>query len=468
MTGPKGPPRLWSIVREALRGSHVELTEISIPRAVAALAIPMVLEMSMESLFAVVDIFYVSKLGSDAVATVGLTEALLSLMYALAMGSGAAATAVISRRSGEKDADGAASAAVHVIFEAVVVALVLGAVGAALSPRLLSAMGAAPSVVESGSGYTAIMLGGSVTIFLLFVVNAVFRGAGDAAIAMRSLWLANLLNIVLAPCFIFGVGPIPRMGVAGAAVATTLSRATGVAYQLVTLARGRGRLVLLRKHFVFRARLMTELLRLGATASLQTLVETASWLGLVRIVASFGSTALAGYTIAMRVAIFALLPSWGMANAAATLVGQNLGAGHPERASKSVSTIALYNLVFLGGVSALFALFPGWIVEVFTHDAGVLVFGTEALRIVALGFLCFGYGMIVVQAFNGAGDPTTPMLLNIVCFWVVKIPIAYVLARPLGLGPRGVFLAITLGYSLQAITGGILFRRGRWKKIKLA
>lgn len=461
-------PRFWATVREALRGSHQDLTAIPIGRAVVLLAVPMVLEMSMESLFAIVDIFFVSKLGSDAVATVGLTESLLSPVYALAMGLGAAATAIIARRTGEKDPDGAATAAVHVIVAAVVVAGVLGAIGVALSSHLLASMGASSSVVEVGSGYTAVILGGSVTIFLLFVVNAVFRGAGDAAVAMRSLWIANALNIVLGPCLIFGLGPFPRMGVLGAGVATTISRGVGVAYQLFTLIRGRGRLALARKHLVLRMSLMVEVVRLAATASLQTLIETASWLGLVRILASFGSAALAGYTIAMRVAIFAMLPAWGLAMSAATLVGQNLGANEPERAERSVSTIAKYNVSFLGGVGVILAVIPGPIVSVFTTDAAVAPYAADSLRIVALGFFFFGYGMVAVQAFNGAGDTTTPLLVNIACFWMFKIPMAYLLARSFGMGPRGVFIAIAAAYTFQAVVAGLLFRRGRWKTMTIA
>ena len=462
------PQGFWSTVREAMRGSTQQLTAIPIRRAVMLLAVPMVLEMSMESLFAIVDIFFVSKLGSDAVAVVGLTESLLSLMYALAMGLGAAATALISRRIGEQDADAAATAAVHVIVTAVVGAAILGVVGALLAPSLLALMGASPSVVASGSSFTAVMLGGSVTIFLLFVVNAVFRGAGDASIAMWSLWLANGLNMVLSPCLIFGLGPFPKMGVTGAAVATTISRGVGVAYQLIMLARGSGRLVLARKHFALRVSLLREVLRLAATASLQTLVETASWLGLVRILSTFGSAALAGYTIAMRITIFSLLPAWGLANAAATLVGQNLGAREPDRAERSVATIARYNVTFLGVVGLGLALLPGPVVGVFTSDSAIVLYASESLRIVAFGFLFYGYGMVAVQAFNGAGDTTTPMLINIASFWLFKIPLAYVLANTLGMGPRGVFLAIAGAYSLQAIIAGLLFRRGKWRAVTLA
>lgn len=463
MTEPSATPSFWSTVREALRGTEQDLTAVPIQRAVLLLAIPMVLEMSMESLFAVVDIFFVSKLGSDAVATVGLTESMLSLVYTLAMGLSAGATAIVARKTGEKDVEGAATAAGQVILLALAGASVLGVLGVALSSHLLGAMGASPGVVATGSAYTAIMLGGSVTIFLLFVVNAVFRSAGDAAVAMRALWLANGLNIVLAPCFIFGLGPFPRMGVAGAAVATTVSRGVGVVYQVLMLKRGRRRLVIEPRHLRPRAKVIIELLRLSSTASLQVLIETASWLGLVRILSSFGSQALAGYTIAMRVAIFALLPSWGLANAAATLTGQNLGAGQPERAERSVRTIGRYNVLFLGTVGAVFALAPHLVVSLFTHDAEVATYGAECLRIVALGFVVFAYGMVMLQAFNGAGDTVTPMLVNLGCFWFVKIPIAYTLARMLGLGPRGVFLAITIAYSAQSMVSWVLFRRGRWK-----
>jgi len=460
-------PSFWSTVREALRGTQQELTSIPIQRAVLLLAVPMVLEMSMESLFAVVDIFFVSKLGSDAVAAVGLTESMLSLVYALAMGLSAGATAIVSRKTGEKDLEGAAAAAGQVIALSVLGAIVLGAAGVTLSSRLLGAMGASASVVATGSGYTAVMLGGSVTIFLLFVVNAVFRSAGDAAVAMRALWLANGLNILLAPCFIFGVGPVPRMGVAGAAVATTVSRGIGVAYQVSMLKRGRSRLAIRARHLRPRPKLIVEIFRLSSTASLQVLIETASWLGLVRILSSFGSQALAGYTIAMRVVTFALLPSWGLANAAATLVGQNLGASEPERAERSVRAIARYNILFLGTIGAVFALAPHVVVRLFTHDGEVATYGADCLRIVAVGFVVFAYGMVMLQAFNGAGDTITPMLVNLGSFWFVKIPIAYVLADVLGLGPRGVFFAITLAYSAQSIVSAVLFRRGRWKTKKV-
>lgn len=469
MTSPSEGPSFWASLREAIRGSEQELTEIPIRRAVFLLAVPMVLEMGMESLFAIVDIFVVSKLGESAVAAVGLTESLLSVfVYALAIGLAAGTTAIVARRIGEKDPESAATSAVQVIGVATVLSIVLGGIGAFFAHRLLELMGATPAVVAEGTPYTATMLGGSVTIFLLFVINAVFRGAGDASIAMRTLWIANGLNIVLAPCLVLGLGPFPRMGVTGAALATTLSRGVGVGYQILMLRRGKQRVVIGKRHLGVRAPVLRELVKISAPATFQTIIETASWLGLVRILSTAGSAALAGYTIAMRVAIFALLPSWGLANAAATLVGQNLGAGKPDRAERSVTTVATYNVGFLGTVSLVFVVLAGPLVGFFTADPATRELGADCLRIVALGFVLYAFGMVAVQAFNGAGDTSVPMVLNLVCFWLFKIPIAYVLALWAHMGPRGVFIAIAAAYSLQAIVGTILFRTGRWKRKQLS
>ncbi|MGH7232038.1 MAG: MATE family efflux transporter [Nitrospiraceae bacterium] len=458
-----GPAGVWATIREALRGSQQDFTQVPIGRATILLAVPMVMEMAMESLFAVVDIFWVSKLGSDAIATVGLTESLLAMIYAVALGLSTAATAVVARRTGEKDPDGAGVAAVHIIAVSILVALVIGAGGALFGPSLLALMGASPSVVATGSGYAQLMLGGNITIVLLFVLNAIFRGAGDAATAMRSLWLANILNIVLGPCFIFGLGPLPEMGVTGAAVATTIGRGLGVVYQFFVLTRGRGRVTVRKQHVRADAEILGGLMRIAGNGTLQMLVETTSWLGLVRILSEFGSAALAGYTIATRVMVFALLPSWGMANAAATLVGQNLGAGKPDRAERSVWVAGLYNFVFLGVVGLALTILPDPIVGIFTSEASVGAYGVDCLRILAFGFLFYAYGMVIVQAFNGAGDTMTPMLLNLACFWVFKIPMAYLLAVPGEFGPRGVFVAVTVAYSVQTVAGILLFRRGRWK-----
>jgi putative MATE family efflux protein len=452
----------WSTIREAVRGSELDFTQVSVSRAVVLLAVPMVLEMSMESLFAVVDIFWVSRLGSEAVATVGLTESMLAIISAGAMGLSAAATALVARRFGEQNQEEAASTAVQAIAVGTVAALLFGVTGAFLAPTFLSAMGASPETVRTGSGYTALMLGGNLTIMLLFVVNAIFRGAGDAAAAMRTLWLSNLINIALGPCFIFGWGPFPRLGVTGAAVATNIGRGIGVAYQFSALVRGR-RLALKRRHWRLDAAKMRALLRLASTGTFQTLIETASWLGLVRILAKFGSSALAGYTIAIRVVIFALLPSWGMANAAATLVGQNLGAGQPDRAERSVWLTALYNFLFLGVVAVVFVALPEPIVRWFTKEPDVVPYAVDCLRIVSLGFVFFAYGMVMVQAFNGAGDTVTPTIINFVSFWLVKIPLAYALAIGTGMGPHGVFVAVTIAYGLQTAISIVLFRRGRWK-----
>jgi putative MATE family efflux protein len=456
------PSGFWATIRVAIRGSQLDFTRVSVGRAVILLAVPMVLEMSMESLFAVVDIFWVSRLGSDAVAAVGLTESMLSPIYAVAMGMSAAATAFVARRVGEHNLEDAATTAVQAIAIGVAIALVVGVAGAALAHTFLSAMGASGDTLRTGSRYTAVMLGGNVTIMLLFVVNAVFRGAGDAAAAMRTLWLANILNMALGPCFIFGVGPFPELGVTGAAVATNIGRGIGVVYQLVSLARGR-RLAIERRHLRLEWSKMIALLRLASTATFQTLIETASWLGLVRILARFGSAALAGYTIGIRVVIFAILPSWGMANAAAALVGQNLGAGQPERAERSVWIAALYNFLFLGTLGIAFALVPGPIVHFFTSEPDVVPYAVDCLRIVALGFVFFAYGMVMMQAFNGAGDTVTPSFINFVCFWMIKIPLAYILAIMAGMGPRGVFVAVTIAYTAQTLASLVLFRLGRWK-----
>ncbi len=460
-------PTLGASIREALRGSEQDYTAGPVGRSILLLAIPMVLEMSMESIFAVVDIFFVSRLGADAVATVGLTESLLTMVYALAMGLSIGASALVARRIGEKDADGAARSAVQALLLAVAISVVLGVAGAVFAPRLLALMGASPGVIAIGAPYARVMLGGEVAIILLFVVNAIFRGAGDAAIAMRVLWMANAINIVLAPCLIFGVGPFPELGVTGAAVATTIGRSTGAAYALWRLTRPGGRIPVARRHLRVEPALMGQITRLAGSASVQALVGTASWVGLVRIISSFGSAALAGYTIGIRVVLFALLPSFGMSNAAATMVGQALGAGKPERAEEAVWKAGFYNLVFLGSIGALFVLFAPAIVRLFTQDAAVAVHAISCLRVVASGFLFYAYGMVFTQSFNGAGDTLTPTIINLVVFWLWEIPLAYVLALHFGFGPSGVFWSITIAFSTLAIVSALVFRRGKWKTRKL-
>ena len=457
----------WSSIREALRGSRQNFTEVPIRRAILLLAVPMILEMAMESLFVLVDIFWVSRLGAEAVATVGLTEAMMTIIYTVALGLGIGATATIARRIGEKDPERAARSAVQVIVLGILLAIPIGVVGAMFAPKLLGLMGASPEVIERGHGYTAVMLGGNATVLLLFLGNAVFRGAGDAAIAMRVLWLANGLNILLGPCFIFGLGPFPELGVMGASVATNIGRGTGVVYVLYRLWRGGAHIRVQRRHLKLEFDTMVTMVRLSATGMFQMLIGMTSWLALIRILSGFGNAALAGYTIAIRIILFALLPSWGLSNAAATLVGQNLGAGKPERAEQAVWKAGFHNMIFLGVIGLAFVLFAERIIGAFTQDARVAAYGVACLRTVSLGFLFYAYGMVMSQAFNGAGAVWTPTFINLFCFWLWQLPLAYALARPLGYGPRGVFAAITIAWSTYAVISATIFRRGRWKLKKV-
>src|SRR3989449_2253310 len=422
----------------------------------------MVLEMAMESIFAVVDVFWVSRLGPDAVATVGLTESMLTLVYTAAMGPSMGAAAVVARRMGEKRPDGAAEAAGQGIALGLGVAAVVACLGITLAPRLLAVMGASPAATAIGSGYTRMMLGGSATVLLLFLINAIFRGAGDAAIAMRVLWLANAINIVLGPCFIFGLGPFPELGVTGAAVATTIGRGTGALYAISRLLRPGSRIAVQRRHLRIDMPVMRTVARLSGSGALQSIIGMASWIGLVRIVATFGSQALAGYTIGIRIVIFALLPSWGMSNAAATMVGQALGARDPDRAERAVWRACLYNLVFLSAIGLAFVVFAAPIVSAFTSDPAVLRYGVECLRIIAAGFAFYAYGMVLSQSFNGAGDTVTPTVLNLIVFWLWEIPLAWALAVALGMGPRGAFVAVAVAFSTLAVAagGGFSLRRG--------
>jgi len=460
---PAQPQSAWSTVREAIRGSHQDFTQAPIGRAVVLLAIPMVLEMLMESVFAVADIFFVGRLGADAVATVGITESLMTIMYAVAMGLSIGATALVARRTGERDPDGAARAAVQSIIVGIAIAAIVGTVGVLYGPHLLRLMGATDDVVRSGGRFTRVMVGASGGVLLLFVINAVFRGAGDAAVAMRVLWIANAINIVLGPCFIFGLGPFPRLGVTGAAVGTSIGRWSGVLLQLYRLTRRDGRVVVRAIHVRPDPSAMRSILRLSGTGMFQSFISTASWMGIVRIVAGFGSAAVAGNTIGIRIILFALLPSWGVSNAAATLVGQNLGAGFPDRAEASAWRAGAYNTACLGGVGLVFLLFAPALIHVFTSDPIVAAYGVRCLRIVAAGFLFYGYGMVLTAAFNGAGDTKTPTLINLGCFWVLEIPLAWALAYPLRFGPTGAFLSVSIGFSAMAFVSAWLFSRGTWK-----
>ena len=454
---------MWSAVKEALRGSHRNYTEGPIGRSIILLAIPMVLEMVMESVFAVVDIFWVSHLGTDAAATVGLTESLLTLIYALAMGLSIGATATVARRIGEQNPDGAARAAVQSIFLALLMSATLGLIGGLLAPRLLALMGASPWVIEHGSSFTRVMLAGNVTVIMLFIVNAIFRGAGDAAIAMRTLWLANWINIFLGPCLIFGLGPFPKLGIVGAAIATNIGRGTGALFALSRLFRSGGRFEIKRHHVKFEPAIMARLIRLSATGTFQVFIGMASWIGLVRIISSFGSNAVAGYTFGIRVILFALLPSWGMSNAAATMVGQALGAKNPDRAERAVWLAGFYNMIFLGLIGLGFILFAPQIIWLFTDIPEVSKYGVDCLRIVSYGFLFYAYGMVLGQSFNGAGDTWTPTIINLFVFWLWEIPLAYVLGVVFGMGPRGVFISMMVAFSTLAFVSALVFRRGRWK-----
>jgi putative MATE family efflux protein len=456
-----------SLLRQAVFGSEQDFTEGPLGRAIFLLAVPMVLEMLMESLFGVVNVFWVASLGADAVAAVGLTESLLTIVFTVALGLSMATTAMVARRIGEKNPEAASEAAAQSLLLGSLVAVVIGVVGVIFAPRLLQLMGAEEGVIAVGSGYPRIIYGSNIVIMLLFLNNAVFRGAGDASIAMRALWLANAVNLVLDPCLIFGVGPFPEMGVTGSAVATTIGRGTGVAYQFWAMATGRGRITV---HF-WRVRpdfpLMLRLLRLSVGGMLQFLVATASWVALIRIVAFFGSAALAGYTVALRIIIFAILPSWGMSNAAATLVGQNLGAQKPGRAESAVWKTALANMAFLLGVSLVFVIFAERLVGLFTQDPAVVPYGVDCLRFISYGYVFYGCGMVVVSAFNGAGDTFTPTVINFFCLWLIQLPLAYYLSLRFGMGARGVFLAITVAESLLAVVAVLAFRRGTWKERKV-
>jgi putative MATE family efflux protein len=469
---------LWQTIRESLAGSHQDYTDGDVGRAVVLLAIPSVLELALESVFAVVDVFFVSRLGPDAVATVGLSESMLTITYAVASGLSIGAMATVARRVGEGDHDGASRAAVQAILIGIFFSVPAGIAGAWFARPLLVLMGASGDVLAH-SAYTVIVLGLDGVVLMLFLINAVFRGAGDAAIAMRVLWIANAINICLDPCLIYGLGPFPRLGVTGAAVATVAGRGIGVLVQLYLLVHspggsegrkpetgapgGRRRIVIRWEHVRLEPHVMMNMLKLSGSAVLQELITTTSWVGLVRILASFGSAALAGYTIAIRIVVFALLPSFGLANAAATLVGQNLGAQKPDRAEASVWRACLYNLFFLGAIGLAFIAFAVPLVAGFTSDEAVAPVALSGLRIISSGFVMYAYGFVLTMAFNGAGDTWTPTLINVFCFWLFEIPLAYGLARGLEMGPAGVFWSIAIAFSMMALISAAAFRRGRWK-----
>lgn len=452
-----------NFVRESLRDNDTDFTRGPIGRALGLLAIPMMLEMSMEAIFAVVDIAFVSRLGTDAIAVVGITEAIVTVLYAVAVGLGVGVTAMVARRIGAKQLDAAASVTGQALWIGAALSIGIGIAGVIFAEDILAMMGATDSVVTMGKGFTAVSLGGSATIMYLFLLNAAFRGAGDASIALRSLWLANGINIVLDPCLIFGLGPFPEMGVTGAAVATTIGRGIGVLYQLCYLFGGRGKLAFQIRHLRIVPELISRVMVISIGGIGQFLISMSSWIVIMRIVALYGSTAIAAYTIAWRMLEFVWLPAWGLGNAAATLVGQNLGANKPQRAEQSVWRAARYNTIFMTGAGVFLIAFAPGIAGLFSNDAEVVRIGTSCLRILGMGFPMYAVGMIITQALNGAGDTVTPSIINLVCFWFLQIPLAYWLATAVSLGPDGVFIAVVISESLLTILSVIIFRRGNWK-----
>ncbi|MEO1627673.1 MAG: MATE family efflux transporter [Bacteroidota bacterium] len=456
--------KIFKELLPAIRGDEKEFTKGSIRRAIFMLSVPMILEMIMEALFAVVDIFFVAQISTDAVATVGVTESVITLVYAMAIGISMAATAMVGRRIGEEDHEGAAIASMQAIFLGIFVSTILGIGGFLFAEDLLRLMGLKEELIAQNASYTRIIFSTNIVITLLFLLNAIFRGAGDASLAMRSLWIANGLNIILDPIFIFGLGPIPEMGIAGAAIATSIGRGSGVIFQLYILLRGRGIIRILRRHLQLQWHIIGRLLRVSLGGTGQHIIASASWIFLMRIIALFGEDVLAGYTIAIRVIIFCVLPCWGMSNAAATLVSQNLGAQQADRAEQSVWRTAQYNMYFLLAISVLFYLAAPQVLALFTTEEAVVEAGVLSLRIICLGYVFFAYGMVISQAFNGAGDTVTPTVINFFCFWMVEIPLAYILAVVLDWGPSGVYWTIAISESLLALLCILLFRQGRWKK----
>ncbi|MEL6558202.1 MAG: MATE family efflux transporter [Bacteroidota bacterium] len=462
----------------ALSGKEDDFTSGSIRRAIFLLSVPMVLEMGMESVFAIVDIFFLNKVGTKAVATVGLVEPVLMIVYSIAMGLSMATTAIVARRIGEKKSKKAADAAFQGIFLSVTLSVIIGVFGFIYADKILALMGAEPDLVQEGVGYPKVMFAGNISILLLFINNAVLRGAGNASVAMRALILSNSLNLILDPILIFGLGPIPEMGVTGAAVATTIGRSVGVIYQFIILLKGTNIIRIAAENIVLRLNDIKEMFKIAGGGITQFIVESLSWMFLIRIMSVFGEVAVAGYTLAFKVIVFTILPSWGMSNAAATLVGQNLGAEKPDRAESSVWKTAWYNVVFLGIVSVIFFVFAEPVMSVFDKTEAVMDYGVRALKIICLGYVFFAYGMVISQSFNGAGDTKTPMLINLVCFWVLQIPLAYFLSFKVSyvdgewitepfLGTDGVLISIAVCHSIHALISVWIFKKGKWKLIKV-
>lgn len=458
----------YSLIRQSLRGDAHDYTSGSIRLAIVLLAIPMILELSLESVFAVVDMFFVGKLGPNAIATVGLTESSITIVYSIAIGLSTAATAVVSRRIGEKDPDAAAHAGMQALLVAFLLSVIICIAGIFYAPHILQLMGAQPEVVKEGAIFTRIMLGGSLAIMLLFLINGIFRGAGDAAMAMRSLWIASLLNIILCPLLIYGAGPVPALGLKGAAIATTIGRSCGVIYQCIHLFKGDGVIKVKRIHFKWDNKVLKTLIAVAWPATLQFIIQSGSWIVLSVLVARTGGTdASAGYQVAIRNVVFFILPAWGLSNAAATLVGQNLGAKAPDRAEKSVWLTMRYNILFMACVMLLFLFFAGPIIRIYTNDPVVIGFGIRSLQIFATGYIFYGIGMVAMQALNGAGDTRTPTWINLLGFWGFQIPLAWVLSRSLGWGPTGAFISIPVAETFIALAGYYYFRKGKWKQVQV-
>lgn len=461
------PARLYEYFIIALTGKDSDFTTGSIRKAIFMLSIPMVLEMLMESIFALVDIAFVSRVSVNAVATIGLTESVITLIYAIAIGLSMAATAVVARRVGEKNLQGARESAVQVILLGITVAIITGIIGAIYSKEILGLMGGSTELIQEGHGYTRLMIGGNITILLLFLINAIYRGAGDASVAMWILVLSNGLNIILDPIFIFGWGPIPEYGVMGAAIATNIGRGTAVLFQLIILFYGWSKIKIGISDIVIRFKVMMNIIKVSAGGIAQFLIGTSSWIFLMRIMSEFGSEVLAGYTIAIRVIMFSLMPSWGMSNAAATLVGQNLGANKPDRAEASVWKTGKYNAIFMFSISIIYLCFAEKIIMLFNTTPQVVEYGTLCLQIIAAGYVFYAYGMVLTQAFNGAGDTRTPTKINFLIFWVLQLPFAYVMAITFKFGAVGVFLAISIAEILLTVLSYVLFKKGKWKEIKV-
>lgn len=460
-------PNWWTLLKDALRGKEYDYTQGSLSTAIFLLAIPMVFEMVMESVFALVDIYFVSQVSTNAVATIGLTESVVSLIYAVAVGISMAATAVVSRRIGEGDQEGAKNAATQVIYLGLGVSIVFSLVGIYFAKEILGLMKASPDLIEEGYQYTQILIGGNTTIVLLFLINAIFRGAGNASYAMWVLIFSNALNIILDPLFIFGIGPFPELGVKGAAVATTIGRGSAVILQLLLLWLGKSRVQLALRHLKLQLAIVSNLVRISWGGIGQFLIGTSSWVFLMRIMSEFGSEVLAGYTIAIRIVIFCLMPAWGLSNAAATLVGQNLGANAPDRAAKAVWQTGKYNALFMGTLSILFLVWSKPIVSIFSPVEEVINTGSLCLRVFALGYVFYAFGMVLIQSFNGAGDTKTPTYINFVFFWMFQLPLAYFTALYLEWGPVGVMISIVLAEILLTLISAYYFRLGKWKTIKV-